>query len=226
MSHLVVYGGAGALGRSIVSFFKNKGWTVINVDLVENPGADYNTCVNSVHSPQHQANELITDIGAMLKGAKVDAVLSVAGGWADFIATSELMWKQSVMSSIMAAHISSEYLKKGGLLVLSGAAAACQPTPGMIGYGVAKAAVHHLVKDLASSGSGVPEDTKVIGICPKTLDTPMNRKDMPNADFLSWTPTETVARQLYDYAIGNVQCKSGSLIEIATSKGDTQFNEI
>lgn len=37
---------------------------------------------------------------------------------------------------------------------------------GMIGYGIAKAAVHHLVKDLAAKGSGLPDASKVIGLCP------------------------------------------------------------
>lgn len=37
---------------------------------------------------------------------------------------------------------------------------------GMIGYGIAKAAVHHLVKDLAAPKSGLPSDAKVTALCP------------------------------------------------------------
>lgn len=57
-------------------------------------------------------------------------------------------------------------IDSGGLLTLTGALAALDATPGMIGYGIAKAAVHHLTKDLAQSGSGLPEGAKVISICP------------------------------------------------------------
>lgn len=64
---------------------------------------------------------------------------------------------------------------------------------GMIGYGVAKAAVHHLTKSLAGKDSGLPNDSAAIAILPITLDTPMNRKWMPNADFSTWTPLEFVA---------------------------------
>lgn len=39
-------------------------------------------------------------------------------------------------------------------------------SPGMIGYGIAKAAVHHLVQDLAAPSSGIPERAKVAAICP------------------------------------------------------------
>ena len=47
---------------------------------------------------------------------------------------------------------------------------------------MAKAAVHQLVKSLGKSGSGLPKDACALGILPITLDTPMNRKFMPDAD--------------------------------------------
>ena len=80
------------------------------------------------------------------------------------------------------------------MLSLTGANAALEGTPGMIGYGLAKAAVHQLVKSLASEGSGLPAGSKVNAVLPVTLDTPGNRAGMPNADFSSWTPLETLAQ--------------------------------
>ena len=38
--------------------------------------------------------------------------------------------------------------------------------PGMIGYGMAKAAVHQLVQSLASEGSGLPKGVFVTAILP------------------------------------------------------------
>jgi len=66
-------------------------------------------------------------------------------------------------------------------------------TSGMIGYGMAKAAVHQLTKSLAAENSGLPPSSLSVAIVPVTLDTPMNRKWMPNADFSTWTPLEFVA---------------------------------
>lgn len=63
----------------------------------------------------------------------------------------------------------------------------------MIGYGAAKAAVHHLTRSLACKNSGLPEEAVAFAILPITLDTPMNRKWMPNADFTTWTSLEYVA---------------------------------
>jgi NAD(P)-dependent dehydrogenase (short-subunit alcohol dehydrogenase family) len=63
----------------------------------------------------------------------------------------------------------------------------------MIGYGMAKAAVHQLTQSLAAEGSGMPLNSLVVATLPITLDTPMNRKFMANADTSTWTPLEFVA---------------------------------
>ena len=39
-------------------------------------------------------------------------------------------------------------------------------TAGMIGYGLAKAAVHQLVQSLAEPAGGLPSDAGVVGILP------------------------------------------------------------
>jgi len=49
---------------------------------------------------------------------------------------------------------------------MTGALAALDATPGMIGYGIAKAAVHHLVKDLSAPNGGLPEGCKVTAVLP------------------------------------------------------------
>jgi hypothetical protein len=53
-------------------------------------------------------------------------------------------------------------------------------------YGMAKAAVHQLVKSLAAPKSGLPEGSFCAAMLPITLDTPMNRKFMPDADTSTW----------------------------------------
>ncbi|KFQ51415.1 Dihydropteridine reductase, partial [Nestor notabilis] len=60
---------------------------------------------------------------------------------------------------------------------------------GMIGYGMAKGAVHQLCQSLAGPNSV----SAAVAILPVTLDTPANRKSMPDADFSSWTPLEFIA---------------------------------
>jgi hypothetical protein len=49
----------------------------------------------------------------------------------DFIKNADLMWKQSVWTSAIASNVAAKHLKEGGIIVLTGAQAAIQGTPGM-----------------------------------------------------------------------------------------------
>jgi len=93
----------------------------------------------------------------------------------------------------------------------------------MIGYGMAKAAVHQLVKSLACSKSGMPDNSFVAAILPVTLDTPMNRKFMPNADQTTWTPLETVAKLFHCWTQGSNRPVNGALLQLITKEGKTEF---
>ena len=77
-----------------------------------------------------------------------------------------MMWKQSVWTSVIAANLAAKHLKEGGLLTLTGAHPAQEGTPGMIGYGMAKGAVHQLVKSLGAEKSGLPDKATVAAILP------------------------------------------------------------
>ncbi|KAK2848837.1 hypothetical protein Q5P01_008671 [Channa striata] len=167
--------------------------------------------------------------GPVAWGPKVDAILCVAGGWAggncsskDFYKNSDLMWKQSVWTSTISSHLAALHLKPGGLLTLAGAKAALSGTGGMAGYGMAKAAVHQLCQSLAAKNSGMPSEAAAVAVLPVTLDTPMNRKFMPNADFSSWTPLEYIAEMFFNWATGKDRPASGSLMQLLTSGGQTQ----
>ena len=50
---------------------------------------------------------------------------------------------------------------------------ALEGTAGMMGYGMAKAAVHQLTKSLGDKKSGLPENSVALALLPITLDTPM-----------------------------------------------------
>ena len=91
------------------------------------------------------------------------------GGWAggsanspDFIKNADLMWKQSVWSSTISSALAAKHLKAGGCLVLPGAQPALNGTAGMMGYGMAKAAVHQLTKSMSDPKSGLPENASAL----------------------------------------------------------------
>lgn len=232
LGRVIVYGGKGALGSVCVSQFKSKNWWVGSIDMKPNEDADANIVLKATRNWEEQESDILSELKKILNEEKVDGVICVAGGWAggnasssDFIKNNDLMWKQSVWSSAIAAEIASHYLKTGGFLALTGAKAALEGTPGMIGYGMAKAAVHQLTKSLASKDSGLPQDSIVSAILPVTLDTPMNRKWMPKADKSTWTPLEFVSDLFWKWSQNKDRPANGSLLQLITKDNKTTLVE-
>ncbi|XP_060575835.1 dihydropteridine reductase-like isoform X2 [Ruditapes philippinarum] len=227
---ILVYGGKGALGSVIVNYFKKENYWVGSIDLVPNEQADGNVIVKPNESWTEQHESITQNVETLLGENKVDAILCVAGGWAggnaankDFIKNADMMWKQSVVSSSIAASLAAKFLKEGGLLTLPGAQPALEGTAGMIGYGMAKAAIHQLVKSLAAPNSGLPNNSTAVAILPVTLDTPMNRKWMPNADQTTWTSLEFIAEMFAKWTKNEERPASGSLVQLITKDSKTDL---
>ncbi|KNC49981.1 dihydropteridine reductase [Thecamonas trahens ATCC 50062] len=220
---VVVFGGAGQLGAAVVEAFNAASFTTVAIDIRENEAATVNLKIDLSATEEEKAAALSAGLAAHVaeSGDVVKSVVCVAGGWcggaiksSEVFKQTDMMWSRNVSSAIMAGHIAANHLAEDGSLVLTGAQAGLSATPGMIGYGVAKAATIQLVSSLAAEGSGLPANTFVGCIMPQTLDTATNRKAMPDADFSQWTPLATVADLLVNWANGNDRPASGSLTNV------------
>ncbi|MGH0185458.1 UNVERIFIED_CONTAM: hypothetical protein FKN15_018376 [Acipenser sinensis] len=105
--------------------------------MVANEQANVNVLVKMSEAFTEQADQVTADVSQLLGENKVDAILCVAGGWAGGSAkakslykNSDLMWKQSVWTSVISSHLATKHLKDGGLLTLAGAKASLAGTPG------------------------------------------------------------------------------------------------
>ena len=119
-------------------------------------------------------------------------------------------------------------LKPDGLLALTGAAAALGPTPGMIGYGMAKAATHFAAQSAAvpKADGGLADEAHVMVVAPNVIDSAANRSAMPDADFDSWTPPEVIADFILQRAAGGLGREGwnrGEVVEPVTAKGVTTW---
>jgi len=228
---VVVYGGNGALGSTLVNEFKKSGTIrCISIGLRENDAADETIVITETDDWTLQSDQVHKQMKEIIKeDQKVDAIFCVAGGWAggnanakSYIKNCDLMWRQSVWSSSIAGGLAAKFLKPGGVLVLSGAAPCTEGTSGMMGYGMAKAAVHQLTKSLAQEKSGLPCDSSVLCILPATLDTPNNRKWMSKADFSTWTSMTFVADLFRSWMLDvKKRPTSGSLVKLVTVEDQT-----
>eukprot|EP00047_Mylnosiga_fluctuans_P019770 m.85887 g.85887 ORF g.85887 m.85887 type:complete len:234 (-) comp8257_c0_seq4:1766-2467(-) len=222
---VLVYGGSGALGAACVKHFRAKNWAVTAIDARANDEASQNIVVAPSATWTSQYSEIVAQLSKT--SPSFDAIVCVAGGWAggnaasDLVAAAELMSAQSIATSTISAQLAGKFLASKGLLVLTGSAAALSPTPGMMGYGLAKAAVHHLVRSLGAPEAGLPQDAAAVGILPITLDTPSNRQYM-GGDTSSWTPLDYVAGLLHEWAASpGSRPASGSLVVLKTAQGQT-----
>jgi len=126
----------------------------------------------------------------------------------------------NTVSSVAAAHVGARRAKSDGLVVLTGALGAMDETPSMISYGMAKAAVHHLV---ISYPDGLPNGADICAILPGVIDTPNNRANMPKASTEDWTPPAAIAEEVCKWAENEGRPSSGALVQIHTHTGKTEF---
>ncbi|KAL7568507.1 hypothetical protein ACA910_002628 [Epithemia clementina (nom. ined.)] len=140
-----------------------------------------------------------------------------------------------IAAGVVAQNLSSN---ENGLMVVIGASAALSPTPGMMGYGLAKVATHHLVQTLGmmtAEGNSLERKSlqrqaklaqqprpymTVLGILPTTIDTPNNRRSMPNGDFRLWAKPMDIAMEIGKWAENpNLRPHSGSLVKVHGKPG-------
>lgn len=224
---VLILGAGGQLGRRVGEVFTARQWLAIGADTHARPSLQHAVSLDPTAAPETQFSSLAARLREILGNHQLDAVVNLAGGFAmgnaadaGVVQTTRAMVESSLYSSVGAAHTSSSFLKPGGLLVLPGAAAALGPTGWSLPYGIAKAAVHHLVRSLADAeAAGMPTGAKTIGLAPQILDTPQNREAMPEADRGTWATLDEVAAQLEAWCADPALVTSGMVYVIQKAPG-------
>jgi dihydropteridine reductase len=227
---VLVYGGCGALGAETVKALKAAGFKVASVDFMRSADADI-SIVLSGKSLEEDVKHVCDEL--QKSGIKLDVLICVAGGYvhgsvkeSTIFAHLDKMYKFNIQSAVAAAHIACHFLKENGLLVLTGASGALKPTPANIAYGISKVGTHQLIASLAHPDGGLPKGARVIGMAPIMLDTKANRDAMPTADRSTWTPLSEVAKKLVEWSSGQNLPPNGSLTEIRTAGGKTEWVQV
>ena len=101
---------------------------------------------------------------------------------------------------------------KGGRIVNVAARPAVVPTAGMTAYSTSKAAVASLTQSLAEEVKN--DDILVNAVLPSVMDTPANRKAMPNADVAKWPKVEEVAQAIRFLASPENALTTGGLVPV------------
>jgi NAD(P)-dependent dehydrogenase (short-subunit alcohol dehydrogenase family) len=100
----------------------------------------------------------------------------------------------------------------GGSIVCVGTRAALEPFPGAAGYVASKAAVLAFVRALAVEYRD--QGVRANAILPSVIDTPANRRSMPDADHDRWVKPAEIAGVIANLLSSEFAPTSGALIPV------------
>jgi NAD(P)-dependent dehydrogenase (short-subunit alcohol dehydrogenase family) len=205
----LVAGGTGGLGKAVSLAFLHSGAKVTvtyrkqeeYAALRDEAGPNAALLEGSVTDVTDEAATaaLAADISA--RHGRLDVLVNTVGGYAGGIKLWEMETK--VFDQMLALNLRSGYAltravvpvmlkQSSGAIVNVAAKAAFDHAAGASAYAATKAAAVALMDCLAADlkGTGVRANT----ILPSIIDTPVNRRDMPNTPFDTWPKPEEIAR--------------------------------
>ena len=207
---VVVTGAAGALGQAVVQHFLAEG---ANLALINRDDAQLRTAFPGLGGAgRHQLIAAdVTSEASMHAAAlrilghfeRVDVLVHVAGGFemgepvhgltrASWDRMMDLnAWSFVAVTRDLVPHM----LENGrGRVIAVSARAAERGQAAMAAYGASKSALQRLVEALDKEVA--PRGISVNSIAPTIMDTPANRRAMPQADRSTWVPTAVAARTI------------------------------
>ncbi len=193
----IVCGAFGTLGRAVSRTLSADGHHVVGVDVASPPEGFVGQAIGGVDLTSEQQVVEAFDRAASPTG-QFDGLVNVVGGFAwetiadGVIETWDKMYAINLRTTAIACRTALAHLPPGGAIVNVGAAAAAQAAAGMAPYAAAKAGVLALTQSLADELRS--RRIRVNAVLPTIIDTPQNRRDMPDADFGTWISPEAIAR--------------------------------
>lgn len=216
---VVVTGGFGVLGRAVAQTLTNVGAKVALVDLALDRGGGGVLRLGEVDVTNFAAAERATGKVAEQLGG-IDGLVNVAGGFrwqtvADGdLSNWDLLYRMNVRTAVTMSKAVLPHLRArgGGRIVNIGANGAVKAGAGMGAYAASKAGVARLTESMAEElkGSGIT----VNAVLPSIIDTPVNRQDMPDADFSKWVTPEDLAAVIAFLLSDAAKAVTGALIPV------------
>ena len=221
---VIVTGGFGALGQVVARTLARRGAKVAVVDLAPEPPPGFAAALgdeaiilggHDLTDPDAARRAVGSVVGRF---GRLDALINVAGGFAwETLAdggfeTWDRLYAINVKTCANMCRAASPHLARtNGRIVNIGAAAAVKAAAGMGAYAAAKGGVHRLTEALAEELKGA---VAVNAVLPSIIDTPLNRKDMPTADFSKWVSPDDLAEVILFLASDAARAVTGALVPV------------
>jgi NAD(P)-dependent dehydrogenase (short-subunit alcohol dehydrogenase family) len=207
MKTVIITGANGNLGTAVTKEFIDKGYRVIATIGNEGSKTDFVTHPNLEVSVVNLTDEKQTTdfIEKMIhKYAVIDAALLLVGGFAMGSienTTGDDLHKQIALNFETAFYVTKPLFghmltNKKGNIVFIGARPALNPAQGkdLIAYALSKSLLFKLAEYLNEAARG--KSVSVSVVAPSTLDTPLNRKSMPDVNPNIWVKPSEIAETL------------------------------
>jgi len=198
---VLVTGANGGLGTYVTQAFLDAGATVVGtsrkIEQSEFGSVSFHAIPAEISS-RSGADALMEQVVARF--GRLDVLVHTVGGFSggQTIAETDDTSFQRMLDlnlnsvfHILRAAIPVLRRTGDGRLIAIGSRAAVEPGVGVGAYSASKAAMVSLIRTAALENKDAGLRANVI--LPGTMDTPANRKVMPNADFSRWVPPSAVA---------------------------------
>src|SRR5271168_2584916 len=221
--HIVVTGGAGALGTAVVSGLVEAG-AVCHVPCFNEAEAERFALRDNKRVVTTVAGDLADEavVGRVYQGiTPLWASIQIAGGFAagplaqTAVATIRQQIDMNLVSCMLCCRAAVQAMAGGGGRIVNVAARPAlewRIGAGMAAYAASKAAVAAFTAALAEEV--VKDGILVNAVAPSTMDTPANRHAMPKADFALWPKVEEVAATIIFLASPDNRVTRGGIVPV------------
>ncbi len=219
---VIVTGGFGALGRAVGAAFLGQGAQVALVDRSPAPDGlpDGAKPLGGFDLADPAGAEAAAQAAVAALGG-LDVLVNVAGTfrWETVADGSPDSWAflhaANLSTCLNMSRACLPRLGAGGAIVNIGANGALSAGTGMGAYAASKSAVHRLTEALAAEQKG--RGIRVNAVLPGIIDTPANRKDMPDADPAGWTSPAAIADVILFLASPQSRAITGALVPVTAA---------
>ena len=218
--NVVITGGTGGLGSSVVAAFLARGFDV-HLPIIEDDFTAPWRGDAKVHAQklsldnEHQVTEFYSALPSLW------ASIHLVGGFAmakiedTSLADFENQFRMNAVTCFLGCREAVKAMRKsgnGGRIVNVAARPAVTPVAGMLAYASSKAMVASITQNLAVEV--VQDNILVNAVLPSTIDTPANRKAMPNADHSKWPTPAQLAETIWFLASEQNAVTTGTLVPV------------
>ena len=224
---IAITGGFGTLGLAVGKAAASQGAQVALIDRALAPAAaqlpaplSAALLLGGIDLSAFEAAQQAFSAVAQRYGG-LDVLINVAGAfrWQTLedgdLANWDLLYHINLKTAVASSKSVLPHMRKrgGGRIINIGAGAAAKAAAGMGAYAASKAGVAKLTESLAEELKD--EGINVNAVLPSIIDTPINRADMPTADFKRWVTPDAVADVIMFLASDAARAVTGALLPVS-----------